>query len=372
MARDITKLPDRPKGQSMHYLVNALVFLRPYWKRVIAAFIALAITSAATLGLGQGVRSLIDNGFSDGDASAIDQALILLLGLSLIMSLGTFARFYLVSWLGERVVADLRQAVFDRVITLNSGFFEVTKVGEILSRVTTDTTLLQSIIGSSASMALRSALNFMGGLTMLFVTNSKLTALVLVVVPVVVVPILFFGRKVRKLSRESQDRVAGVGAFAEESFNAIHTVQVFTHEAEDSRRFAKEVDGAFTTAVRRIWARGLLTATVIMLTFSAVSAVLWVGGQDVVSGEISGGELAAFVFYATIVALSVGIISEVMGELQRAAGATERLLELLAARSDIEAPSNPVSLPEPAKGQIEFRDITFHYPSRPDLRKSVV
>ena len=359
-------LPERPKGRDLRYLSRAAGFLKPYWRRALAALIALTITAMAVLGLGQGLRGLIDGGFAGGDPAALDRALILLLGLAAIMAVGTYARFYLVSWLGERVVADLRMAVFDRVLRLNPGFFEITKTGEILSRLTTDTTLLQSIIGSSASMALRNLLNLVGGVIMLFVTNAMLAALVLLVVPLVVIPILVFGRRVRKLSRASQDRVADVGAFAEESFNAIQTVQSFTHEDEDRRRFGDEVRNAFDVAIQRIRARGLLTAVVILLVFSAIAVILWVGGGGVMSGEISGGELAAFVFYATIVAFSVGIISEVFGELQRAAGATERLVELLEAEPDIIAPANPDPLPTPARGHIVFDNICFKYPSRPD------
>ena len=365
MARN--SLPDRPKGRDLRTLKRAWAFLLPYRMRVVGAVIALTVTAAATLGLGQGLKNLIDSGFSGGNEAALNQALVFLIVLSVIMAFGTFARFYLVSWLGERVVADLRKAVFDRVLALHPGFFEVTKTGEILSRLTTDTTLLQSVIGSSASMALRNSLNFLGGLVMLFVTNAKLAGLVLLVVPLVVVPILVFGRQVRKLSRASQDRVADVGSFAEESFNAIRTVQAFTHEAEDRRRFGGEVKNAFDTAVRRIWARGLLSAVVILLVFNAIAVILWVGGRGVMSGEISGGELAAFIFYAATVAFSVGIISEVFGELQRAAGATERLIELLEEEPEIVAPENPIELPEPSRGHIGFDAVTFHYPSRPDL-----
>ena len=365
MAR--SSLPDRPKASDFRVLKRAGAFLFPYRWRVVGAFIALSITAAATLGLGQGLKGLIDSGFSGGDSTTLDQALLLLVGLSVIIAFGTFARFYLVSWLGERVVADLRKAVFDRVLSLHPGFFEVTKTGEILSRLTTDTTLLQSVIGSSASMALRSALNFLGGMVMLFVTNAKLAGLVLLVVPIVVVPILIYGRRVRKLSRVSQDRVADVGAFAEESFNAIQTVQAFTHETEDRKRFDVQVKNAFDTAIRRTWARGLLSAIVILLVFNAIAVILWIGGQGVLNGEISGGELAAFVFYASVVAFSVGIISEVFGELQRAAGATERLIELLEVEPEILAPANAISMPDPSQGRVHFDGVTFHYPSRPDM-----
>ena len=367
MAQNTTQAADRPKGKDIRALRRTWGFLKPYWRRVILASIALVVTAMAGLGLGQGIRLIIDGGFASGNAEALDQALILLIVLSSVMSAGTFARFYFVSWLGERVVADLRNAVFERVLALHPGFFEVTKTGEILSRLTTDTTLLQSIIGSSASMALRNALMLVGGMIMLFITNAKLTGLVLLVVPLVVVPILLIGRRVRKLSRDSQDRVADVGAFAEESFNAIRTLQAFTHEEEDRKRFDQEVTNTFDTAVRRIRLRGILSSVVILLVFLAIAVILWVGGNDVMSGEITGGEMAAFVFYATIVAFSVGIISEVYGELQRAAGATERLIELLEAESEIIAPEKPTPLPSPATGRVVFDNVTFHYPSRPDL-----
>ncbi|WP_046023451.1 ABC transporter transmembrane domain-containing protein [Magnetospira sp. QH-2] len=357
---------ERPKSRNVRILARLFGFLRPYWGRVIGAMIALTVTAGATLGLGQGLKQLIDGGFSAGRPEALDQALVFLLALAVIMAFGTFARFYLVSWIGERVVADLRHAVFDRIVHMHTGFFETTKTGEILSRLTTDTTLLQSVIGSSASMALRNTLNFLGGMVMLFVTNARLTMLVLLVVPVVVAPIILFGRKVRRLSKESQDRVAGVGAFAEESFNAIHTVQAFTHEAADCRRFGAEVEDAFTTALRRIGARSILTATVILLVFSAIGVILWVGGRDLLAGDITSGELTAFIFYAVIVAFSVGVISEVFGELQRAAGATERLMEILETRSDIIVADPVTPLPVPARGAVTFESVTFHYPSRPD------
>ncbi|MEE2759913.1 MAG: ABC transporter transmembrane domain-containing protein [Pseudomonadota bacterium] len=357
---------DRPKGKDLRYLRRTAGFLKPYWRRTVLAVIALTVTALTILGLGQGLRQLIDGGFASGDAAALEEALILLLILSVVMAAGMACRFYLVSWLGERVVADLRNAVFQRVMTLHAGFFETTKTGEVLSRLTTDTTLLQSVIGSSASIALRNALNLVGGVVMLFVTNPVLTAYVMLVVPVVVAPIMIFGRQVRQLSRASQDRVADVGAVAEETINAMHTVQAFTHEAEDERRFDAEVSGAFATAIQRVQMRAALTAVVILLTFGAIAVILWIGGRDMLAGEITGGELAAFIYYATIVAFSAGVLSEVYGELLRAAGATERLVELLETKPGIAAPVFPVALPEPPLGTVAFDDVTFRYPSRPD------
>jgi len=357
---------DRPKGRNFSYLRRTAGFLKPYKRQVAAAIVALVVTGLSVLGLGQGLKNLIDGGFANGDAGALDHALYLLLTLSVVMAVGTYTRFYFVSWLGERVVADLRQAVFDRILSLHTGFFEITKTGEVLSRLTTDTTLLQSVIGSSASIALRNILNLVGGIIMLLVTNPGLTAMVFLVVPVVVVPILIFGRRVRKLSRASQDRVADVGAFAEETINSMSTVQAFTHEDVDRSRFGDEVTNAFNTAVVRIRMRGMLMAVVILLVFGAIGVILWVGGRQMLAGEISSGELAAFLYYATLVAFSVGVISEVYGELQRAAGATERLIELLEAESDIKAPDVPSAFPDQGQGHISFDNVTFHYPSRPD------
>ena len=358
---------DRPKGRNLRYLSRTAGFLKPYKGRVAAAALALIVTVLTGLAIGQGLKALIDGGFAAGDAAALDRALIFLLALAVIMAVGTFARFYFVSWIGERVVADLRQAVFDRILSLHTGFFETTRTGEVLSRLTTDTTLLQTVIGSSASIALRNALNLVGGVIMLFVTDPKLTGMVLLVVPLVVAPIMIFGRRVRRLSRASQDRIADVGAFAEESINAMRTVQAFTHEDEDRKRFASEVDNAFTVAIARILMRGFLTSIVILLVFASIGFILWLGGRDLQAGEITGGELTAFIFYATMVAFSVGVISEVYGELQRAAGATERLIELLEAEPEIVAPDNPQPLPELAEGRVRFENLTFHYPSRPDL-----
>lgn len=357
---------DRPKGRDLAVLKRIMGFVAPYRGRVALAAVALVTTAAAMLAVGQGLRILVDRGFASGDPGQLDQALIALLGLAVVLSIGTYSRFYLVSWLGERIVADLRNAIFGRVIALHPGFFEVTRTGEVLSRLTTDTTLLQSIIGSSASMALRNMLALIGGLIMLFITNAKLAGLLMLVVPVIVVPILVIGRRVRRLGRESQDRVADVGAVAEESFGAIRTVQAFTHEAEDRQRFGREVGGAFTTAIRRIHLRGLLSSTVILLVFASVGFVLWVGGNDVMAGRMSAGELTAFVFYGVTVAFSVGIISEVYGELLRAAGATERLVELLEAEPEIRAPEHPIALPSPAEGRVAFEHVVFRYPSRPD------
>ena len=357
---------ERPRGRSLLSLLPLLRFLRPYRRQLIGASIALVISSAAWLLVGQGVRYLIDAALRAGDPTLLDRAAGALLIVIIVMAVSTYSRYSLVSWIGERVVADLRIAVFDRILSLSPAYFETTKTGEVLSRLTTDTTLLQSVIGSSVSMALRNTLILVGGLAMLVVTSAKLAGLVLVIVPLVVVPILFFGRRVRRLSRHSQDRVADVGAYAEEMINAIRTVQAFTHEPVDREGFAARVDESFATAVSRIRVRAVLTATVILLAFGAIALVLWVGGYDVIAGRMTGGDLSAFLFYAVLTAFAVGTVSEVFGELQRAAGAAERLLEMLATEPEITAPARPLPLPEPPQGRIALEQVTFFYPSRPE------
>ncbi|WP_043644079.1 ABC transporter transmembrane domain-containing protein [Caenispirillum salinarum] len=359
-------MPDRPATRNLKVLRRTWAFMLPYKGHIIGASLALIVTAAATLSIGVGLRRLIDQGLSAGDPALLDKALLALLGVIGLIAAGTFARYYLVTWLGERVVADIRKAVFDRVLTLNPGFFEVTKTGEILSRLTTDTTLIQTVIGSSASVALRNLLTLTGGLVMLAVTNLELTGLVVLVVPLVVVPIVFFGRKVRRLSRESQDRVSDISAYAEESLFGIRTVQAFSHEDVDRATFGRATEGAFDAAIKRTRARAALTACVILLAFGAIGTVLWAGGHGVLRGDISPGELTAFVFYAVVVASATGALSEIMGDLQRAAGATERLVELLQTEPDVAIPTDPKPLPQPAEGRVTLDAVAFHYPSRPD------
>ncbi len=355
--------PAREATPARGVLFALLRYLKPYRGRVLAATVALVFTAAVTLSIGQGLRILVDAGFSDPDGLA--RALRFFLGLVVLLAAGTFVRFYLVSWIGERVSADLRSAVFDHVVGLDQAFFDHNASGEIQSRITTDTTLLQTVIGSSVSIALRNALVFVGGLIWLFATNPRLTALVLAAVPLVVVPILVFGRRVRRLSRSSQDRIADVGSFVGEAVKNIRIVQAFNHEAADRRAMGRHVEAAFAVAVRRIQQRALLSTAVILLVLGAIAAMLWVGGNDVLAGRISAGELAAFLFYAVLVAASVGAISEVYGDLQRAAGATERLLELLATPPRITAPARPRPLAQPVRGALSLRDVGFTYPTRP-------
>jgi ATP-binding cassette subfamily B protein len=355
-----------PPLTALKTLARVGAFVRPYRRQVIFAAIALIVAAATVLAVGQGLKGVVDRGFGAGDAGELDRTLALMLGVIVVMAAATFTRFYFVSWIGERVTADLRRAVFDHLLTLPPGFFEVTRTGDVISRLINDTAMLETVIGSSASMAVRNVLLLGGGLTMLAITSTKLTLLVLAGVPVVVVPIILFGRRVRKLARASQDRVGDVGAYVDEALHEVRTVQAYAHEPEDSRRFAARVEAAFATAVARIRQRALLVATVIVLVFGAVGVILWIGGHDVLAGKISAGQLSAFVFYAVIVASAVGTISEVVGDLQRAAGATERLFELLAVDPEIRAPAHPVALPVPARGTVGFDRVGFHYPSRPE------
>lgn len=342
-----------------------LQFLVVYKKTLVAAAIALVFTAAVTLAMGQGVRLLIDDGFVAGSAAKLNQAALFIIGLAMMMAVGTFLRFYFVSWLGERVSADIRLRVFDHLLTLHPHYFEENRSGEIMSRLTTDTTLLQTVIGSSASMALRSFLTFIGGLALLLITNLKLSLMVLLGVPIVLVPILLFGRRVRSLSRKSQDSIADVGSHAGEIIQQIKTVQSYTQEPRESETFAGHVEDAFAVAKRRIKQRAMLIAVVITLIFSAVATMLWVGGNDVLNGTMTAGDLGAFVFYAIIVAGSVATISEVIGDVQRAVGAAERLFELLSIKSLITAPANPAA-PTKRRPGMQFNNVTFTYPSRPD------
>ena len=361
-ARDI----DRPKGESLAELKPIFEFIKPYKKQVVLALLFLLLAASTTLALGRGIQYLVDNGFAGQNSALLTQALGALGIIIIVNAISTALRFYFVSWIGERVNADIREAVFSHVLSLSPGFFETTKTGEVLSRITADTTVLESMIGSSVSIALRNAFIMVGGLVMLAITSLKLTGMILLVVPLVIGPIVFFGRRVRQFSRESQDRVADIGAYADEALHGIRTVQAFSHEDQDRAHFGKEVERSFQAARRRISQRAMLTGIVILLVFTAIGSILWIGGNDVVEGRMSVGELSAFVFYSILVAGSVGALSEVMTSLQRAAGAAERLMELLATEADIKAPQNPIALTEPAKGEIEFKDVTFFYPSRPD------
>ena len=356
-----------PPSKDLSQLRHILRFVLPYRWQMLGALVSLTVAAGTVLAMGAGLRRLVDGGFAEGNPALLDQSLFALLGVIIVLACATYGRFFLVTWLGERVVADIRKAVFGHVIDLDPGYFETTRTGEVLTRITTDTTLLQTVIGSSVSLALRNTLLLIGGLVMLAITSPKLTGLVVLAVPFVIAPIVLIGRKVRKLSRESQDRIADVGAGVEESLNAVRTIQAFVQENAERARFGSRVEDAFGTALKRVRARAMLTMIVIVMVFGSVGLILWIGGHDVLAGRISGGELSAFVFYAVVVAGAAGAVSEVIGDLQRAAGASERLMELLATQPAIAAPANPVALPVQNGGSaIAFEKVTFRYPSRPD------
>ena len=356
----------RAKSKQLSNFLPAFRFLRPYKWRILFAGIALVTTAGVSLSLGQGVRLLIDQGFVAGSPDALTQTLLLFLVLVTLLALGTFLRFYLVSWLGERVSADLRKAVFRHLLQLHPSFFETNLSGEIQARITADTTVLQTVIGSSLSVALRNVLLFLGGIAWLFWTNPKLTSIVLIAVPLLVSPVVIFGRRVRRLSRTCQDKVASVGAYVGEALQHIKIVQGMNHQQVDEKSFSQHVESAFDAGIQRIRQRAFLIAIVMLLVLGSIGGMLWVGGQDVLAGRVTPGELAAFVFYALIVASSLGFLSEVIGDLQRAAGATERLMELLEAKSEITDPISPKSLPSLVRGSVEIDDLHFCYPSRPD------
>jgi ATP-binding cassette subfamily B protein len=359
---------DRPKVASARPLRDLVPFMRPYLGRLALALLALLVAAAAMLALPMALRYLIDSGFSAGDAAAIDRYFLLLLGVAIVFGAFAALRFYLVMWLGERVVADIRDAVYAHVIRMDPAFYEITKTGEVLSRLTTDTTLIQSIAGVGLSITLRSILMLIGGLVLLAVTSPGLTALIVVLVPLVLVPILLIGRRVRRLSRDAQDRIADTSGLAGETLNAVQTVQAFTLEPLQTQRFEDSVQQAFRTAVSRIRIRALLTAVAIFAIFGAVTLVLWLGAQAVLADEMTGGELGQFLLYALFVAGAAASLSEMWGEVQRAAGATERLMELLRTAPAIAAPDHPDEFPATGRGEISIQAVSFSYPSRPGSR----
>ena len=352
------------RAKSMAPLRQMLAFLWPHKSRLIAAGIALIFTAGANLTLGYGVRILIDEGFSGADASGLYQAVSFILFVGIAIAIGSMTRFYLVSWLGERVSADLRSAVFNNLVHLQPSYFETNHSGEIMSRLTTDTTLLQTLIGSSVSLAVRSALTLSGALTLMVITNLQLSLVILIAVPVTLIPILIFGRRVRKLSSKSQQSIAEVGSRAGEIFQSIKVVQSFNREIAEKTGFAQDVERAFVIARSRVWQRALLTGFAIVLLMGGMISMMWSGGIDVIEGRMTGGELGAFVFYAVMVGTSFATLAEVWGDLQRAAGASERLMELLQESNTIpDSGSSAI-----ASGQcLHFDAVQFFYPSRPDI-----
>ncbi|PJZ79752.1 ABC transporter transmembrane domain-containing protein [Leptospira meyeri] len=377
--------PDRPKSKNLRVLSKTFSYLKPYRLQMALSSFALLFTAGVTLGLGQGLRHLIDAGFTAKSKQELGYSLAFIILVGIFLAIGTYIRHYAVSWIGERVASDIRKDVFKHIIFIHPSFFETNSPGEIQSRITTDTTLIQTVIGSSASIALRNILMFVGGIIFLFITNAKLTMIVLLSVPFIVFPILFYGKKVRNLSRTTQDKIAGIGTYVSESLLNIKILQSFHHQEEDIEKFSHTVEAAFDVAVARIKQRSLLIGAVILFILTGISVMLWIGGTDVLEGKITGGELIAFSFYAIMVANSVGAVSEVLGDLQRAAGATERLMELLLSESEIKDSQFPKSIFEvlhPNEGngnlngatsqqkglKINLEDLEFSYPSRPELK----
>jgi len=357
---------EREKSRRVGALAELWPFLKPYRVLLVAAFLALVLTASVSLILPLAVRRVVDN--FGGDASGLlDQYFGAAIGFAGLLALGTGLRYALVTRLGERVVADIRKAVFGRVINMSPAFFETTMTGEVLSRITTDTTLIQSVIGSSISVALRNVLIFLGGLILMLFTSAKLTGLVLLIVPVVIVPILTLGRKLRVLSKENQDWIAQSSGNASEALLSVQTVQAFTHESRSRATFDTVTEASFDAAKRRITARAVMTIIVIFLIFSGIVGVLWIGAHDVRRGDMSTGALVQFVIYSVMVAGAVAALSEIWGELQRAAGATERLVELLQVQDNVTDAAQPADLTEPVRGQISFDNVTFRYPSRPSV-----
>ncbi len=365
MAKPESNASDRPKGE-LKSLPLLWSYLRPYRLHLMGMFIALVVTSSSVLGMGKGVAYLVDEGFASNNPALLDKALIVLLTVTAVLALATYARFYLVTYVGEKVIADIRRDVYRHIVHLSPSFFETTKTAEILSRLTSDTALLQVVVGSSLSIALRNTLMFVGGLVLLVLTSAKLTTYVAIILPIVLIPIIVFGRKVRRYSRLSQDKVAELASHAEQGIASIRTVQAYHREEWESVQFSEQVTGAFRTAVSRVRLRALLTAIVILLIFGSIGVVLWIGGHDVLSGKMTAGALSSFIFYSLVVAGAVGALSEVVGDMQRAAGATERLFELLNVQSDVE--ERVTQQLEGFERDITFENTSFSYPSRFDRK----
>lgn len=357
--------PLLPKGKlsSLRYLLR---YMLPYKRQAMLAAVALVFTASGVLGMGSALRYLIDNGIAKGDQHLLGQGYLILLGVVVALAIGTYSRYLLVSWVGERVVADIRRDVFAKVLSMHTAYFESSRTGDLISRITTDTTLLQTVVGSSVSIFLRNTLLFIGGFTMLLITSVKLSQYLLLMLPLILLPIITIGRRVRVLSRATQNKVGDISAHAEETISAMRTIHAMALEDAENARFGRLIDETVATALSRIRMRAMLTGIVICLIFGAIVTVLYIGGQDVIAKRISAGDLSAFIFYSVIVAGALGAISEVIGEMQRAAGATERLMEMMQLVPEIKAPEEPYHFTRTPEGRLSFEHVTFHYPSRPE------
>lgn len=359
---------DRPKASSIKYLRQIIPFLTPYRGRIFLAFCLLATASVIQLSMPVAMRFAIDNGFSNENTESINYYFIALLGLACVFALFSALRFYFVMWNGERIVADIRSQVYNHIIKMSPTFFEVTRIGEVLSRLTTDTTLVQSVVGAGISIALRSSFTLIGGLIMLFITSAKLTGMILLLIPFLVCTVWLYGKKVRKLSRKAQDRIADSSSLASESLNSMQIVQAFTLEKFLGGRFVDSVEDAFSAALLRLRASAIMSGAIVMIAFSSIIIVLWVGAHEVINGTMTAGTLSQFILLSAMVAMSTAALGEVWGDVQRAAGAMERLIELLNTESDIKSPEVPSPLPESISGRLSLHNVVFNYPSRKNIR----
>ena len=339
-------------------------FVRPYWRRIAYAMFGLALAAAAVLAIGEGLKRVIDRGFTAGSSAELDKILLVMVSLALAQGIGVYIRFSNISWVNNRVVNNIRQRVYAHLLTLSPAFFERERVGDVLSRLSNDTQVLEGVVTNAFSWALRNLVMVLGGLVMLAITAPKLLVYVLIGVPIVIAPVVLLGRKVQKLAKVSQDRLADSMARADETIHAVRTVQAYARESFEQTRFSDRINSLFDNAAQRERTSATLSAIVIVLAFTCVSVILWAGGHDVLAGKMTAGELSAFMFYAVMVAGSVGAIAEVFGQLKRATGASERIRELLATNTDIAAPAKPVLMP-PARGEVVFDNVTFSYPTRP-------
>ncbi|MCB9958240.1 MAG: ATP-binding cassette domain-containing protein [Rhodospirillaceae bacterium] len=362
-----TGQPTSPSRPGLGVLRRLLPWLAPYRGRVLGAVVAMLVAVSAILSLGLGLRVLVDSGFAEGSAGSLDLALAALCALIVVLAISSYTRAYLIMWVGERVVADLRRAIYRHVVSLPIAFFEQTRTAEVISRLNTDTTVVQGAVGTSVSFLLRNLLTAIGGTAMMLVTSPLMTGLMALVIPLVVVPVIVFGRRVRRRSRDSQDRLADLAAHVDETLHGIRTVRAHSHEVRETATFGERAEAAFQAAARRIQARAAMTATVIVIVFAGIAFVLWAGGHAVLDGRLTAGEMAAFLFFAIMVASSAGAVTELLGDVQRMAGATERLFELLdTPLADASGPW-PAQLPAQVEAALAFEALSFRYPSRPDI-----
>ena len=363
--------PNSPKNASANSRAAVIEFMwpfvRPYWRRVVWAMLGLAVAAIAVLAIGEGLKRVIDQGFAAGSTGELDNILLIMVALALAQGIGVYVRYSNIAWVNNRVVNDIRQKIYAHLLTLSPAFFEQQRVGDVLSRLSNDTQVLEGVVTSAFSFALRNAVLLLGGLVMLAITSPKLLVYVLFGIPVVIVPVILLGRKVRKLAKLSQDRLADAMARGDETIHAVRTVQAYAREDFEQKRFADRINDLFANAAERERTSASLAAIVIVLAFTAVSIILWIGGHEVLAGRMTAGQLSAFVFYAVMVATAVGAISEVFGQLKRASGASERIRELLATPTEIAAPMHPITLPtgKSARGDLAFDNVSFSYPTRP-------